>query len=40
VGAIDQDPAHAHLAHFAEGDFLARCEQYFDFAFSPDLDRG
>src|SRR5262249_28281468 len=22
VGAIDQDPAHAHLAHFAKGDLL------------------
>jgi hypothetical protein len=36
VGAIDQDAAHAHLAHLAEGDFLrTRCEHYFDFVFSP-----
>jgi hypothetical protein len=36
VGAVDQDAAHADLAHVAEGDFLgSRCEHYFDFAFSP-----
>jgi hypothetical protein len=22
VGAIDQQPAHAHVAHFGKGDFL------------------
>jgi hypothetical protein len=39
VRAIDQDTAHAHLAHVAEGDFLrSGCEHYFDFAFSPISD--
>ena len=36
VGAVDQDAANAHVvAHFAERDFLGRCEHYFDFALSP-----
>ena len=29
VGAIDQQPAHAHLAHFVEGDFLASASLHY-----------